>query len=160
MRSIEYKASPSAQSDSVVVSFDSKWLEPLVAGDVHSVIRRRFPKARTPIWLYAYVNSPVSGLVCRSRIVAIDSLTLSDALGQASNLLLSSDEIRDYFGEYEHLGRYELGRAEVFGHTLGVNRLREAGRFFPPQSFLYLSRDGEDFVNEAVGLSNLDEATL
>ena len=156
MTGIDFKARTPIEGASVVISFASRWLTPLVEGRVHAVIRRQFPKARQPAWLYAYVASPVSELVLRAEVKSITQVNLDESLRYSSELLLSRGEIATYFEGYEEMGLYLLGLSTPSRTSLKLGRLQEAGRFSPPQSFLYLSSEGREFLDSSCGFPRVE----
>jgi len=122
---------------------------PLVEGKVQAVIRRQVPKSTQPEWLYAYVNSPVSELALRARVESVETVGIEEALRYSTELLLSRAEIETYFEGYKEMGLYHLGLASPSRTCVNLQRLREAGRFSPPQSFLYLSSEGREFLDSS-----------
>ena len=148
MRDVVFKSEP-GKSDAIVVSFHSQWKQALVDGELSAVIRRRVPKAQRPSWLYAYINSPVSQVACRAKIARIKHISLEEALRLTADLELTGPEIEAYFAKYETIGLYLLGEIQTARSPVSLIELRGAGNFSPPQSFLYLSDLGRQFIDSA-----------
>ena len=150
---ITFKAENYAESDAILVSFDARWDSLLREGKVRAVIRRRVPKSNSPAWLYFYVKSPVAKVIGRAGITRIQSLSPRAIMAQAEPLQLSRAEISDYCAGYSSVGFVALGPVELGDLRAGLEELRAAGDFFPPQSFTYLSLEGQCFLDRALGIA-------
>ncbi len=131
---------------SVVVSFSPTDLEKISNGSLKRVIRKRYPRTGTPDWIYLWAKAPVSAIVGRAPIIKIGAITRDEALQQHKLFCLSREEVKSYCANCETLGVFVLGAYEHASTPQGLRKLSEAGRFHPPQSFLYLSGPGEKFL--------------
>ena len=138
------------RSEAIVVSFHRQWLAPLTQGLVRSIIRKRVPRLSPVSRLYAYVASPVASIVGCFDVSGIESgLRRSQAYSQARDLCLTKQEIDEYWAAGENgIGIYHLGRGEMFRKRLPLREIRKSLVFHPPQSFLFLSVDGERILRE------------
>lgn len=147
----------SDESDAIVVSFDARWHSLLLARAFTLVIRKRVPKERTKRWLYFHINSPVAALCARAEITRIATITSSEAVRRTKDIGLSAEEIRSYIGDQGAIGCYALGGIELAKHPATVAILAEHLRYFPPQSFVVLSRGAKTTIDKLCGFNPLAE---
>lgn len=138
------------QSDAIVVSFGAKWHQPLLESKFNAVIRKRIPKTFTPKWLYFHINSPVSALCARARIIAIRLLTPTQARAKSKDLALSAAAVDAYAGG-DSVGCYELDHITLAGRELGSEELNRQMIYYPPQSFFIMSKAAKDIVDALAG---------
>jgi predicted transcriptional regulator len=55
---------------------------------------------------------------------------------------ISKSELKDYIAKHDDLGVYHIKKIKLTSNPLSLDLLRSKGRFFPPQSFLFVSDDG------------------
>ena len=134
-------------SPAIVLSLSVNDAKKVTSGALTELIRKRYPKAVSPEWLYVWAKSPISALVGCAAIVRLQVISVDEALESHEEYCLSVQELREYCADYESLGVFVLGPYERAETPLGLAELREAGRFHPPQSFLYLSRQGREYLS-------------
>lgn len=139
--------SPAETSSGIVVSFDAKWLELILADRFRKVLRKRVPVSTRPEWIYIYVNAPTSALVAKSAIKSIGEIGLADAIKTSKDLCLTESQIRFYFSDSMRVGMYTLGRVHVADTPLNLTELRSKMVFHPPQSFLFLSLQAKETID-------------
>jgi predicted transcriptional regulator len=145
--------SDAEQSDGIVVSFGAKWHPHLIARDLKLVIRKRTPRNRKFSWLYFHVNSPVSAICGRAKIESISRLTLEQAIAQASNIKLSPEDIRAYVGRDSCIGCYQLKEFQSVATQIYTSEICTRMIYFPPQSFLILSNQGKELIDQMIDVS-------
>jgi len=138
-------------SNGIVVSFDAKWGQILRQKSVTRVFRKRAPRNMTPTQMYVYVGAPVSALIGRYDIAAIDWLPIEDILALASEGAISPDELRRYAGAYDVLAAYTVRPIHECHSPLPLSLLKQRFSFWPPQSFFVLSRTGQHNLDEVAG---------
>jgi len=138
--------SPDDSSDSVVVSFASHWESKIVAGEVSLVFRRRFPKSFQAKRMYLYVGSPRSSLVGVAAIERTEDFSLEDALAECESAAISQVELEKYFKGYEKIGGYHLSDICFFEDALSLAYVSEETGFTPPQSFVRVSKDADQWL--------------
>ncbi len=94
-------------SDAIVVSFEAKWQEKLDSQLVDIVIRKRVPKDRSFRWIYFHINSPVSSICGRARIVRIGNFSSHDILAFSDRIGLTEKEILSYIDGRDEIAFYE-----------------------------------------------------
>lgn len=133
----------SDMSDSILVSFKGHWEEVLLCESITGFIRKRLPRTVKPKWVYAYFGSPFSRVSIKVEVKSIEDVPVKTALGHAAGLHLSPDEIRHYcFGRAE-IGLCLTGRLRPAKSKVTLQKLRSVLDFFPPQSFLILSKEAK-----------------
>lgn len=140
---------PGDRSDGVVVSFDAKWYEAIVAKAISLVIRKRIPTSYKPEWLYFHVNAPRSALCARARLTSVASMPTKLVRTLASELCLDSADIDEYCGNLEEVGAYRLGGIELAVVEVSVAELQRQLSYTPPQSFMFLSQRAKTIVDTA-----------
>jgi predicted transcriptional regulator len=138
---------PAQQSDSIVVSFSAKWYQHLLAKDFSIVIRKRIPKSNSFKWLYFHINSPVSAICGRAEIKEIFSATAKETVTLAKQLNLSVDEILSYVGGDNRVGCYKLATFQFCAKPVPIAMLATRLAYYPPQSFLILSKQAKEIVD-------------
>lgn len=148
----ELKANSSDDSsEAIVISFDAKWGEILKQSSVTRVFRKRAPRSITPRFIYVYIGAPVSALIGRCEVSALEWLPTKEALTLASDGAISEDELRRYAGDYDALAVYTVDPIEACRSPLSFSHLQETFAFSPPQSFFVLSKTGQHQLDEAAG---------
>lgn len=143
----------------VVVSFDAQWMDIICARKIKSILRKRTPTTSQVQWLYAYVNSPISAVVARTAVKKVSSVSLSAAISKARDLGLSASQIRSYFAKAQHVGLYEINDIEVAKTPLQLDSIRKELIFYPPQSFIFLSKVGKEILDVRAHFRTTDRGT-
>ena len=65
-----------------------------------------------------------------------------------SESCLTADQVTEYFEGYEYVGCYEVEQMTFLTNPIHMLAIRQAFRFFPPQSFVSLSRDASAWIAE------------
>lgn len=138
---------PAEQSDSIVVSFGAEWHQHLLSKAFSVVIRKRIPKNSSFDWLYFHINSPISAICGRAKIIKILTVTEKEAIALAKQIQLSPAEIKSYIGGDSNIGCYKLGAFEVCGESVSIAKLCTCLVYHPPQSFFILSKQARQIVD-------------
>lgn len=93
-------------SDSILVSFDAKWAEPLAEGSVSQVFKKRGPKSTPPSWVYVYAVTPIKAIVGRLPVMQLRQITIKESLALADEGAFKRKELQEYAGEYSSLFFY------------------------------------------------------
>lgn len=142
------------QSDSVVVSFESDWEQPLLSNAVSVVIRKRIPKNTSFKWLYFHINSPVSSICGRAKIQRIFSASTKEAVAIAKQIGLSPTQISTYIGAARCIGCYKLGTVQCGTGPIPLAKLTTRLAYYPPQSFVILSKQAKRVIDQMAGFSS------
>lgn len=140
-------------SESIVVSFEAKWDQPLRKNEVSVVFRKRGPRNFTPKYIYVYVGSPVCALTGRFAVEKCERLSTKDAVALADAGAIAADELERYARDYDHLYVFTVGDFESSKKELAYSDLSEKFGFSPPQSFFVLSKDGKSTVDKKAGFA-------
>jgi len=142
--------SPAEASDSILVSFEARWEELFISGQVSGFIRKRLPRTTSPKWIYAYFGTPLARISVKAQIKSISEVPIGQVIASASDLCISKEEIREYCAGLSSIGLCLIATPFVSNHKLGLERMRSTLSFFPPQSFLILSKDAKRII-ESIG---------
>lgn len=146
--SLTAKASEDAdRSDSIIVSFDSKWYEAIAKGKVSLVIRKRIPVIQKPNWLYLHLNFPRSSICARARIIAAAPMPIKVVHTFSTELCLSHREIDKYCGNLTEIGSYQLEDIELAPVEITTADIQDRLRYSPPQSFMFLSHRAKEIID-------------
>lgn len=140
-------------SDSILVSFDAKWAEPLAEGSVSQVFRKRGPKSTSPSWVYVYASTPIKAVVGRLPVMCLRQLTIKESLVLADEGALKRRELQEYAGEYSSLFVFTVGKFQPAFRPVSFSKLKEDYGFAPPQSFLILSEEGKIALDALCGFA-------
>lgn len=140
-------------SGAIVVSFDAKWGELFRHKPVTRVFRKRAPRNMTPKQIYVYIGAPMSALIGRCAVTALEWLSTEDALALSSEGLLPIEELRRYARDYDSLAVYTIQPIELCSSPLSFSTLQEKFSFSPPQSFFVLSRQGQRDLDHVAGFN-------
>lgn len=146
------------RSDSIIVSFDSAWLQKILDATFSAVIRKRVPVSVIPSWIYFHINAPFSEIRARARIDTIKMISKQDAVRLHKQLDLSIDEIRAYVGAASEIGAYSVAEFEIASNNITARALQEQMIYSPPQSFLFLSREGKAVVDRLCNFRPLSKS--
>jgi len=142
------------KSSAIVVSFDATW-EPLLNTDaVHHVFRKRGPANLDVKWIYVYMGSPIKALVGRLPVSSVQKLSIKDALNLALDGAIEYSELKKYAIGYLSLYVFDVGKYEKCKKHISYVELNNKYNFHPPQSFLYVSKNGHDELNTICGFLN------
>jgi predicted transcriptional regulator len=140
---------PTNSSSSLVISFNSRWQNPLLEGRISVVVRKRGPRAVTPDWIYVYINQPVSGIVARLPVNRFEwKGRMNPELCRQA--LLTRQELLVYSGD-EPLAVFHVGAPIRSSSVVDLRTLSSRFGFFPPQSFFILSASGKQHIDELCG---------
>lgn len=139
------------RSKAVLVSFDARWYDPIVGKTINAVLRKRIPIDANVQWIYFYLNAPHSVIPARAVIRRVRAIRITEALSNTKGLSLSKDEIATYSSGQQKIGVYELGRIEISKKSPSLRWLRSKMLFFPPQSFLFLSKRAKAIMDNYAG---------
>lgn len=142
------------RSNAIIVSFDSKWLQPFRKSEFSVVIRKRVPRDRTFEWLYAHIKSPVGAIFGRARINDIGTMKADEAVELSKNIGLSQKEIMDYISGESFIGFYEIGKFEIAENPAHTGNINECIKYSPPQSFTILSDFAKRTIDSICGFDN------
>lgn len=137
------------RSDAIVVSFDARWHEALIAKAFSAVIRRRIPASYTPTWLYFHVNVPKSAICARAKIAAVEYIPTRLVHRFKSDLCLDETEIDAYCGRRREVGIYRLADIELAAVDVSAGELQRHLVYVPPQSFMFLSHGAKAIIDRA-----------
>jgi predicted transcriptional regulator len=140
-------------SDSILVSFDAKWAEPLAEGSVSQVFRKRGPKSTSPNWVYVYAGTPIKAVIGRLPVMCLRQLALKESLALADEGALKKRELQEYAGEYSSLFVFTVEKFQPASSPAPYSKLKEDYGFAPPQSFLILSEEGKIALDALCGFA-------
>ena len=138
-------------SDSILVSFDAKWAEPLAGGSVSQVFRKRGPKSTLPNWIYVYAGTAIKAVIGRLPVMSLKQLTLKDSLALADEGAIKTTELQEYAGAYSSLFVFTVGKYQPASSPAHFSKLKNDYGFAPPQSFLILSKEGKFTLDSICG---------
>jgi predicted transcriptional regulator len=141
-------------ADAIVVSFEAKWGEILKATNVSRIFRKRAPRAIRPKYLYAYVGSPVSAVIGRLEVTALESIRSNDAIKLCPLGSISEKDLSRYSEGYDALHVYSVKPIQLCKSPISLNELQSEYSFSPPQSFLVLSVNGQAELDQKAGFAN------
>lgn len=135
-------------SSAVLVSFAANWKFEIENRCISAIIRKRIPTSMVPEWLYFHVNAPVGQICARAKITDIRKISLQEAREIQGLICLSNEIIENYFGNSEFIGCYFIDAIEIARNKCTISRLKNIMHYNPPQSFLYISKDGKKIVDD------------
>jgi predicted transcriptional regulator len=144
---------PEDSSDSIVISFDGKWLDPLRRSELSLVFRKRGPKNIVPRFIYVYIGSPHCLLLGRLAVTRYELLSTRSALQHTAKAGLTADELAQYLKGYDTVAAFTVGHIHKTATTTSLQRLAATFGFTPPQSFFVLSHNGRRLLDEFAGIS-------
>jgi len=145
------------RSDSVLVSFDSKWEESFLNKNIFAVFRKRVPITFLPAVLYIYINSPGSRVIGKAKIKKIELVDISTAISLSNSACISGEEIRSYIGNSNKLGVYLLDKFAAAPTPATLKAIRKHMKFYPPQSFLILSKQSKALLEKLCSFRKAEE---
>ena len=139
------------RSDAIIVSFNSNCYQSLHEKSFSLIIRKRIPISMKPRWLYFHLNSPISSICARAKIIRIEQQSLMHVLKRIAKIGLPKDEIKSYVGNAESVGIYVISDIEITPVEVTIAQLKRKLNYSPPQSFLVLSVEGKKIVDHMCG---------
>ena len=144
-------SAPGDQVTSIVLSIDSKWVDPLASGRLLHLIRKRVPVLNPPRFVYLHAKSPVSAIVAKAELQQVTKVPVSEAVKLSGELGISANAIEKYAGQSSQIGLL------VFKHVAPAHvpgrlaTLREQLEYHPPQSFSFVSDEAAAVIDEICG---------
>lgn len=135
-------------SDAIILTFDSRWREPIVSAQVRVVFRKMGPSDFTPNLMYIYIAAPDSAIVARSPITKYETLNLADALLLADDGKISRDALTEYARDRRQLIVMHLGEIAIAQSQITYLRLAEDFNFWPSSTFIPLSESGRRVLDK------------
>ncbi|MFN8703331.1 MAG: hypothetical protein ACK5X0_14570 [Rhodospirillales bacterium] len=136
------------RSDSIIVSFDSEWHSKLHESNFSVIIRKRTPAIARPKFLYFHINAPVSKICGRAEIFSIRDIDGKRAVELSKEIGIHPSSILKYVGSNKSVGAYFIGKIELPDAEVPTIALQEFLFYSPPQSFLFLSHDGKETIDQ------------
>ncbi|CAA6606101.1 hypothetical protein MTBLM1_80017 [Rhodospirillaceae bacterium LM-1] len=136
-----FKGSPNSRTSEVLVTFSAKWRDPLLSGSIKCVLRRRYPKSLVPTRMYLYIAAPFSQVIGVSNIARLMDVSIAKAKTLQEKTRVDDEELNQYFDGYDKVGCYFIDETDLFYPPIHLEVLRESWSFYPPQSFVSLSRE-------------------
>lgn len=144
------------RSDSVLVSFDSRWEHAINNGDLKAFIRKRLPKTITPKWIYGYCGSPVAAILARFRVIRVTEVSSLEAVKLASRLGMSAGDVESYCKGRPIIGYCEVAEMQKALRPMTLQDIRSVMSFHPPQSFIILSKTACEIIDSTCFPSQAD----
>lgn len=142
-----FKGSLNSRTSEVLVTFSAKWIESLLSGAIKCVLRRRYPKYIVPTRMYIYVAAPFSQIIGVSSINKIIDVGLTQAKELKECTHVGENDLIQYFNGYKTVGCYFIEKPQIFHPAIHLEALRENWSFYPPQSFVSLSREAVEWLD-------------
>jgi predicted transcriptional regulator len=140
--------SPESASDSIVVSFDSRWEDIFLTKSISGFIRKRLPKTHATKYVYFYFGGPSRQISLRGRVREITEISVKDALSLATSLCISKEEISAYCEGTPTIGICKIHKLQKARQPVSLEKLRSRLSFFPPQSFVILALEAKRAIDE------------
>lgn len=138
-------------SDAIIVSFESRWESIFCESKLTGFIRKRLPKSLPVKFVYAYFGSPSCRIALRALVLRIEEVAVESVLSNSVSLCISKDEILDYCGASPTIGLCTIKKIQLAPKPLGLAKLKTRLTFFPPQSFVILSRTAKAEIDKLAG---------
>jgi hypothetical protein len=138
--------------DSIIISFDANWVEPMQQSEFSVVFRKHRPARMEPRWMYAYCSKPVSAIVARMPVISVLELPLDEAVKMCDRSMHTEDQIRKYakstFRDYMSLVVYEIGIVEYAKSPIPLRLLVADFDYWPSSTFIPLSVEGKRILDK------------
>jgi predicted transcriptional regulator len=144
-------ADPDDRSNAIILSFGANWAAPIRTGSLTWVIRKRVPLAVKPEFVYFHVNAPVSVIIARGRVRAIEQVSSAFAVEHSQDLQMAESDVRSYVGDTSTIGLFRFDQIELASKAATLAHLREELEYFPPQSFSFVSRQALPIIDKVCG---------
>lgn len=140
--------------EAIILPFQSRWHDPVVAGQIGAVFRKKGPAAQaTPKWIYAYFGSPISAICAKIELEAIKQVPIDKAVKYCESGMLTEAKLRKYVGNSPSLFVFEIGQCLLPNQPLELDELTQRFGYQPTPSFVALSREGWRQLDRALGFS-------
>lgn len=136
------KWNASDPSTAIILTFDDRWRQPLSAGDISAVFRKRCPSFFIPTIIYAYFAKPSSAIAARFPVISWERQPLAEAVGCAGKGRISPEELRSYAKGYDDLLVITIGQVEAAQSPVTHAYLCERYDYWPSSTFTPLSGTG------------------
>jgi len=130
--------SANLSTGSIIVSFASRWRDPINDKNIKVFFRRRGP-VRTPKRVLIYLGSPISSIVAVAEVEKLERIDLKAALSMADLGCISEDELRSYIRCDQIVTAVFLGDQKNFENPLSITDVRKVMNFHPPQNFIQIN---------------------
>jgi predicted transcriptional regulator len=147
MPQFKLKATEDDKSHSIILSFHSKWYDPLREGKCSLVFRKTGPKRFKPDRLYAYLSAPISAVVARIPVIGYEEMPLEQAVRLAAKGFISRQELLSYAGERPTLVVYTIGPPAIARRPVTRIALMEKYDFAPSQTYIPVSETGQSLLD-------------
>jgi predicted transcriptional regulator len=132
----------------IILSFDSKWLEPIKAQAFQCIFRKMGPHRFVPTHIYAYLAKPTSAIVAKMPVTSFGPITLSQAEAIASSAMLTPSELRAYADKRTELVIYHVGPISVARTPIAFEVLKQTYQFWPSSNYIPLSPQGSEVLDD------------
>jgi len=112
--------------------------------------------------MYLYIAAPFSQVIGVSNIARLMDVNIAKAKTLHTKTRVSEEELNQYFDGYDKVGCYFIESTEFFHPPIHLESLRQSWSFYPPQSFVSLSREAVQWfaakgtTNSSVALTRGD----
>lgn len=143
--------STESTSDSIIVSFDSRWENIFLTKPISGFIRKRLPKTHKTKYVYFYFGGPSRQIAFRASVREIAEIPVNTALSFATSLCISRLEIRSYCEGTPTVGICKIHKIKKAHQPVSLEKLRSRLLFFPPQSFVILGIEAKRIIDQLAG---------
>jgi len=130
-------------SNAIILTFASRWCEPMVKGKIKVVFRKAGPTRVTPELMYVYFSAPISAIVARLPIVSYEILPLAKAIMLTEDGQISREELVSYARDRQELVVMHVGQVAVASNPITRIHMSSAYNFWPSSTFIPLSGAGK-----------------
>ncbi len=141
-------------SNAIMLTFDSKWLQPLLDHKISYVFRKMGPRQFTPEVIYAYFSTPVSAVAAKCSVTSWESLGIEQAVTLAEKGSISPKDLRLYADNYSELLVIGIGRPIEATNRIEMQFMRKEFGFWPSSTFMPLSTFGCTTLDELGGFTS------
>jgi predicted transcriptional regulator len=141
------------RSEAIVVSFNKSWQNEILGGQISTIIRKRIPTTFKPTLLYFHLNSPISSIVGRARIVGMKFISSKEAISLQNDLHMPAPEITDYINGAATIGMYKIEQFETAKPFATCEAITKKLNYTPPQSFFILSKAALNAIDQLCGFA-------
>lgn len=134
------------RSDSVMFSFRSQWLNPLMSNQISVFFRNKPSSNKQPKYVYFYLGSPIMSVIGYARIKDIRLVTKEEAIAISDIGKISQEALEKYIGSRTNTGAIFIERPYFFNSPITLRSLQSSGVFHPPQNFFFLSQWGKEEI--------------
>jgi len=127
-----------ASNASVVYSFEGRWKDAILHGEVRVFFRKRRP-TRLPARVFFYIGAPVKSVIGFADVEGISSVSLVEAIAIRDQGAISESELKRYIGQDGQVNAIRIGIPTILTEPLQLSDLKERFSFNPPQSFSIVS---------------------